>query len=419
MDQLENRGTSIIEEVQQARENDISGETVLQYFLLSDGYIKMIDENNNAIVRISTEPGYLELEVPYSTSQYTDEITQNDAHFIMVSLPVIWEDGDVYSIQIYENVDFLYSTYNILKWILISSTLILLIIVFILNRFITNLIIGPIKTLIARMNDTESVKKYKTINANKSDTEEIKRLTHSYNDMMFTLKAHDENQKAFITNASHELKTPLTVISSYARMLERFGKTREDLLDEGITAISEETARMKYLTEQFLSITKITDSDISQEMEYVPVIQMITDVTNRLEKVFSRHVNVTSSKNSLYIYVYPPAFEQLLRIFLDNAYKYSQDDIDVNVSSSKDKVIVAITDYGMGIPKEDIDNIFTRFYRVDKARSRANGGSGLGLSIAKEIADKNNVDITVDSKLNVGTTFKLIMKKEHGNDQDE
>lgn len=419
MEQLENRGTSIIEEIQQARENDISGETVLQYFLLSDGYIKMIDENNNAIVRISTEPDYLELDVPYSTSQYTDEITQNDEHFIMVSLPVIWEDGEVYSIQIYENVGFLYSTYNILKWILISSTIILIAIVFILNRFITNLVIGPIKTLIARMNDTESVRKYKTINANKSDTEELKLLTHSYNDMMLILKAHDENQKAFIMNASHELKTPLTVISSYARMLERFGKTREDLLDEGITAISEETARMKYLTEQFLSITKITDSDISQDMEYIPVAKVVKDVTNRLEKVFNRRINVITPKENLHVLIYPPAFEQLLRIFLDNAHKYSQDDIDVNVSSSKEKAIVAITDYGIGIPEEDIDNIFTRFYRVDKARSRASGGSGLGLSIAKEIAEKNNVDITVDSKLDVGTTFKLIMTKELSDEQDK
>jgi two-component system sensor histidine kinase ArlS len=412
MDQLENRGTSIIEEVQQAEDDGINGETVLQYYLLSDGYIRMIDDNNNALVRISTEPDYLELDVPYSTSQYTDEMTHEDAHFIMASLPVIWENGEVYSIQIYENIDFLYSTYNILKWILITSTLILIMIVFILNQLITNLITRPIKTLIARMNDTESVRKYQKIAVNKSDTKELKLLTQSYNDMMTLLKNHDENQKAFIMNASHELKTPLTVISSYARMLERFGKTREDLLDEGITAISEETARMKYLTEQFLSITKVTDNDLTENKEYVPVVQMVQDVADRLKKVFGRQIRVASSGESPYIYIYPPAFEQLLRIFLDNAYKYSKEDIDVDISTSENKVIVTITDYGIGIPEEDIEHIFTRFYRVDKARSRASGGSGLGLSIANEIAEKNHINITVDSQINVGTSFKLMMEKE-------
>src|SRR5699024_11843386 len=143
-----------------------------------------------------------------------------------------------------------------------------IVLVFILNQLITNLIISPIKRLVRRMNDTENVRRYKTIPVNKSDAAELKMLTDSYNDMMLMLKAHDDNQQAFIMNASHELKTPLTVISSYAKMLERFGKTREDLLDEGITAISEETTRMKYLTEQFLSFTKVTHSDTSADKEH-------------------------------------------------------------------------------------------------------------------------------------------------------
>ena len=141
-------------------------------------------------------------------------------------------------------------------------------------------------------------------------------LTDSYNDMMLMLKAHDDNQQAFIMNASHELKTPLTVISSYAKMLERFGKTREDLLDEGITAISEETTRMKYLTEQFLSFTKVTHSDTSADKEHIPVVQLVKSVAARLEKVFKRNISVISDDTNPHVYVYPDALEQLLRIFL-------------------------------------------------------------------------------------------------------
>lgn len=410
--QLENRGTNIITEVQNAQESGISGETVLQYFSLSDGYITMLNEQEEHIVRISTEQEYLELDAPYSTAQYTDSVTLNDDQFVMISLPVIWENGEVNSLQIYENVYFLYETYNILKWILSISTVILIILVFVLNQVITNFITGPIKQLIKRMNDTENVRQYKTIPLNKTDTEELKMLTDSYNDMMLTLKAHDDNQQAFIMNASHELKTPLTVISSYAKMLERFGKTREDLLDEGIAAISEETMRMKYLTEQFLSFTKVTHSDTDAEREYIPVVQLIDSVAERLEKVFKRRINVNAPWTNPHVYVYPPAFEQLMRIFLDNAYKYSETDIDVNIKETSSKIIIDIRDYGIGIPTDELNDIFTRFYRVDKARTRKTGGSGLGLSIAQKLAGNNDIKISVESKLGEGTTFKLTMDKE-------
>lgn len=412
MDQLENRGNNIITEIQTAQESGISGETVLQYFSLSDGYITMLNEQEDHIVRIATEESYLELNQPYSTSQYTDALSYNNENFVMISIPVIWENGEVHSLQIYENVYFLYDTYNILKWILIISSVILLVLVFILNQVITNLITNPIKQLVRRMNDRENVRLYKTIPVNKSDTFELKMLTDSYNDMMLTLKAHDDNQQAFIMNASHELKTPLTVISSYARMLERFGKTREDLLDEGITAISEETTRMKYLTEQFLSFTKVTHSDTDQDKEYIPAVQLIESVVSRLEKVFKRNINIASAGTDPYVYVYPPAFEQLLRIFLDNAYKYSTKDIDVNIEENSEAVIIEVRDYGIGIPENELNDIFTRFYRVDKARTRKTGGSGLGLSIAKQLAENNDIKISVKSVINEGTTFKLTMKKE-------
>lgn len=419
MGQLENRGNNIITEIQEAEDSGISGETVLQYFSLSDGYITMVNEQEERIVRIATDESYLELSRPYSTSKYTDTVSFKDENFVMVSMPVIWSTGEIHSLQIYENVYFLYDTYNILKWILIISTVILLTLVFILNQVITNLITGPIKQLVRRMNDKNNVRRYKTIPVNKSDTIELKMLTDSYNDMMLTLKTHDDNQQAFIMNASHELKTPLTVISSYARMIERFGKTREDLLDEGITAISEETTRMKYLTEQFLSFTKITHSDTNEGEEHIPAVKLIESVASRLEKVFKRNINIDSGGANPYVYVHPPAFEQLLRIFLDNAYKYSSDDIDVSIDETDRTVIISVTDYGIGIPEEDLSEIFTRFYRVDKARTRKTGGSGLGLSIAKQLAENNDIDISVESTVNERTTFTLTMKKEADNGEAE
>lgn len=419
MGQLENRGNNIISEVQNARESNISGETVLQYFSLSDGYIALQDEAGDYIVRIATDQSYVELSEDYSTKQYTDVTSLGEQHFVMSSQPIIWDNGEVYSLQIFENVEFLYSTYNILKWILVISTVVIILLVFILNRVITNLIIGPIKQVIRRMNDKEGVRQFKTISTNESDTEELKMLTDSYNDMMLTLKAHDENQQAFIMNASHELKTPLTVISSYAKMLERFGRTRSNLLDEGITAISDETLRMKYLTEQFLSFTQVSKEDETENKEYIPVVHLVNDVSKRLEKAFNRKIDVSTDGTNPHIYINTQSFEQLIKIFLDNAYKYSQESIEVNISKDAEKVFVEIRDRGIGIPQAELNQIFERFYRVDKARARKTGGSGLGLAIAKTLADKNGIEIKVDSELNKGTTFTLIIDMEVDHDEAE
>ena len=415
MNQLENRSLNIITEIQTANENGISGETVLQYFSLSDGYIALKDESENYLVRIATDQSFLKLEEPYNTKQYTGVTSLNGQSFVFSSQPVIWTDGAVHSLQIFENIDFLYETYNILKWILIISTLIIVALVFVLNRVITNSILGPIKAVIQRMNDKEGVRKYTLISSHESDTEELKLLTDSYNDMMLTLKAHDENQQAFIMNASHELKTPLTVITSYAKMLDRFGRTRADLLDEGISAISEESLRMKYLTEQFLSFTEVTQNK-EESKEYVALIPLVENMTHRLSKVFKREIYLKTDDRHPHVFANPQSLEQLLRIFLDNAYKYSEEDIDVAITTGKDRITLDIKDYGIGIPKEELSQIFNRFYRVDKARTRKTGGSGLGLSIAKTIADQNDIKLVVDSKLNQGSTFSLIFKKEADND---
>lgn len=148
-------------------------------------------------------------------------------------------------------------------------------------------------------------------------------------------------------------------------------------------------------------------------------MKLIESVASRLEKVFKRKINIDSGGTNPYVYVHPPAFEQLLRIFLDNAYKYSTDDIDVSVDETGKSVTVEVTDYGIGIPKGDLNEIFTRFYRVDKARTRKTGGSGLGLSIAKQLAENNDIDISVKSTVNEGTTFTLTMKKEADNGEAE
>jgi len=307
----------------------------------------------------------------------------------------------------------------VLKWILVVSTLIILTVIFLLNRVITNAILKPVNKLIDKMKKTDDTSKYTMIDINRKDTKELRELSEAFNEMMLDLKTHDENQQAFIMNASHELKTPLTVISSYSQMLNRFGKTREDVLDERIHAISGETQRMNYLTEQLLSFAKVNREDETFQLEAIRIVKLIRNVTSRLETVYDRPIELAFDNREVLALVDVNTFDQLLKIFLDNAYKYSSDNISVNIRELENNVEVTISDKGIGIPEEDIGHIFTRFYRVDKARARKTGGSGLGLSIAQELANLNDISIDVTSRVNVGTTFKLTIKKVKKNEETE
>lgn len=245
------------------------------------------------------------------------------------------------------------------------------------------------------------------LEVNDNDTKELKDLSESFNEMMLDLKKHDEHQQAFIMNASHELKTPITVIDSYSQMLKRFGKTRKDILDESIHAISDEAKRMKYLTEQLLSFSKAAQARENFRPERLNIVDMVEGIKSRLEPVYKREIHVNASYRDIFIEADPDSLDQLLKIFLDNAYKYSSDDITIDIEKNADKVNVDITDKGIGIPKEDLDKIFDRFYRVDKARARKTGGSGLGLSIADELAKVNDITLGVKSRIGAGTTFTL------------
>lgn len=407
MNQLEGRGINIMQELQNAEENDVDRRAVLQSHLLSDGFITLISETGEQELRISTSASYSESFEPYSTGQYTDIVTYGDIHFVMVSLPIIWENGEVYNLQVYENIEFIYDTFNILQWILIISTVIIIVVIYLLNRLITNIIIRPINKLIGKMKETENTSGYTMLEVNENDTKELKDLSESFNEMMLDLKKNDEHQQAFIMNASHELKTPITVIDSYSQMLKRFGKTREDILDESIHAISDEAKRMKYLTEQLLSFSKAAQARENFRPERLNIVHMAEEIKSRLEPVYKRNIHLRTLDSEIFVNADPDSLDQLLKIFMDNAYKYSSEDITIDIEKKDEAVMVSITDEGIGIPEEDLDKIFDRFYRVDKARARKTGGSGLGLSIADELAKVNGITLGVKSRVGSGTTFTL------------
>ncbi|KZN99315.1 hypothetical protein A4244_05610 [Bacillus badius] len=238
--------------------------------------------------------------------------------------------------------------------------------------------------------------------------DEIFQLADNFNRMIDYLEEIFQKQEQFISDASHELKTPLTVIENYASMLNRWGKDNPDLLNEGIETIQDESKRIKNMVEQLLDLAAINKQPF--EIEVINITELCKQTAKRLEVATNRSIRVINDSKSILGLSNKEKFVQILFILLDNALKYSQKEVTVKVSQNEDRAVIQIMDQGIGIPENDIPRLFERFYRVDKSRTRATGGRGLGLAIAYSLIKQSDGFISIESELNKGTIVTVTLK---------
>ena len=252
------------------------------------------------------------------------------------------------------------------------------------------------------------------INGPEAD-DEIRRLTLTFNDMIKRLESSFENQRQFISDASHELRTPISVIQGYANLLSRWGKGDPEVLDESITSIKSETQYMSDMINQMLYLARGEKNEKEIVRTTFSLNELLADIARDFE-VVSENVDFAYNEHgSFYMYGDENLIKQLVYIFLENAIKYGKDEnkqirLSLKGSENQDPVI-EIEDNGKGIAEEDLPRIFERFYRGDKSRNKEVPGTGLGLSIAKWIVDVHKGKIDVKSTLGEGTTFSITLPK--------
>ena len=224
-----------------------------------------------------------------------------------------------------------------------------------------------------------------------------------------------EQQKQLVADASHELKTPLTVISANTDIVLSSPDSTVEEQRKWLGYIKAETVRMTELVNNMLFLAKNEDGLGIPVLSCVNLSDISTEMALPFESVcFEKGKQLyVDIKPDLYVKGDSPSLRHLISIFLDNACKYSDENghIEYCLYSEGEKIEMVIRNSGEPIPKEDIDKIFTRFYRVNKARSRTEGGYGLGLSIAKAILDAHSARVTVTSTPQDGTIFKCVFKK--------
>ena len=226
----------------------------------------------------------------------------------------------------------------------------------------------------------------------------------------------ERERRLFVSNVSHELRTPLTSVKSYLEALDE-GALTEPVAPDFIKVSLDETNRMMRMVTDLLHLSRIDNETSHLDVELINFTAFITFILNRFDKMKSQDEEKKYELvrdypiNSVWIEIDTDKMTQVIDNILNNAIKYSPDGgkITVTMKTTDDQMILSISDQGLGIPKQDLPKIFDRFYRVDRARSRAQGGTGLGLAIAKEIIKQHKGFIWAKSEYGKGSTFTIVL----------
>ena len=222
----------------------------------------------------------------------------------------------------------------------------------------------------------------------------------------------EQLRREFTANVSHELKTPLHLISGYSEMLASDVVAQKDV-PQFAEKIHSESQRMIQLVEDIIKLSHLDESE-ELAMEPVNLYQISEEVLDSLSaKANERHINLHLLGEPAYITGNHALIHSLIYNLCDNAIIYNRDkgDVTVNVTSNKDNIVLTVQDTGVGIAKDEQERIFERFYRVDKSRSKKLGGTGLGLSIVKHAVNQHHADIKVESQLGLGTKMTVTFYK--------
>ena len=242
--------------------------------------------------------------------------------------------------------------------------------------------------------------------------DEIGNLSAAFNQMANSIQKEDEAQKSFLATVSHELRTPISYVKGYSEAIQQ-GVIEKEKQGEAIQLIVRESARMERLTNEIMQLARKEQAFNPSEMEPLILAETIRDVLTLLEQQ-ARVKNiqfVQTLEEELIIMGFEEKMKQVFINIIENAIRYSNDGGSIYIESNEISKSASITirDEGIGIPNEDLPYVTERFYRVNKARSRSDGGSGLGLSIVDQIIKQHNGSLTIQSELNIGTSVNITL----------
>ncbi|MEZ0482446.1 sensor histidine kinase [Planococcus sp. SSTMD024] len=389
-----------------ANSTEESPDNILRAYVPVDGLIKEKNQSSGLLDTIIQDPS-VSVQFPNDVEGNSGRMAVDGEQFAYVAAPVIWPGGEVVELIVAQSLREVAANLSTLRLVLISVTLLSMIPIFLSSALLGRVLTRPIEGLTGTMRRIQRDGSFEKLPVAGESRDELSQMGITFNEMIGLLEENYRKQEEFVSNASHELKTPLTVISSYADLLQRRGSQDPALQGEALKAIRNETERMRQLIEQLLHIARRSHAQMDwQKIDLEPVLRQVMTAMNAS---YDREFHL-QAEQPLIVETDVQQLKQLLYILLDNARKYSEDNIDMEAGKDG-AVYIKIRDYGVGIPKDSLPHVFERFYRVDKARSRETGGFGLGLSLAKELADSLHLRLEIDSIEQLGTTVTVVFSE--------
>lgn len=383
--------------------------------LVTGVVLRVVDEDG--VVFIDTDKKYPSIErfeenildAPPIFSRDDFKIAQIRNALIYCAEVEYVHEGEVFTLYFFRTITSELKLFEELEQILIALDILGVIIAMFVGRYLSKRILSPIQTMneLAREIAFEKMGgRIPVENAN----DELGELAKTLNKMLDRLQGGINKQQKFVSDASHELRTPAAVIKGYIEFIEHYGTEDKELLEENLKMIGSEAQNMQALLENLLFISRTDQNRQKLNKKALDLDDIIGDVMQKMKVAIKTHKVELTSNEPAKIFGDETTIRQMIRIFLDNAVKYTPAGGSIKVGSKVDgnKILVSISDSGIGIAPENLDKIFDRFFRVGSEQlvSEANG-SGLGLSIAKWIADAHKIKISVASELGKGTTFTL------------
>lgn len=243
--------------------------------------------------------------------------------------------------------------------------------------------------------------------------EDLMGISVAVNNLIDRMRESYRQQSRFVSDASHELRTPISVIQGYVNMLDRWGKEDETVLEESIDALKHESDHMSKLVEQLLFLARSDSGRNPMTMELVSLTALLEEVYEESKMIDDAHIyKLKENQQEIKVIGDATMLKQTMRILADNAAKYTRegDEIVFLLGEGKEAWF-AVEDTGVGMGESEVVHIFERFYRSDEARSSSVGGSGLGLSVAKWIVDKHKGHFDILSRKELGTRITVYLPK--------
>ncbi|MBI4302946.1 MAG: HAMP domain-containing protein [Chloroflexi bacterium] len=410
-------GTLIPQEIPQPVDYDVIHARLpaINQFTSPGTYIQLIDSNGNVVVK-SDSLGEQELPVDLSlirrglsgeVALETVSAGSNTRVRIMVS-PLYLKDQTLL-LEVAQSLQHLDTTMNRVRVALLASILIALLLSIVFGNVMARSALSPVSRITQTARNIETGSDLTRRVGYSGPTDEIGQLATTFDDMLERLDQAFQSQKHFVGDASHELRGPLTVIRGNLDLLKR-NLSPEDRA-ESMRAIQAEAERMSQIVNDLLVLAEI-ESARADHQERVALKEILSAEMKRVVPAAGKRKIIVKRQDNIVVKGDAYRLRQLLGNLLDNAIRYTPEEGTITLSLSRDDgwARLEVADTGIGIAPEELPHIFDRFYRVDKARSRASGGTGLGLAIVKRIAEQHGGKVTVASQPGKGSTFTAWLK---------